>query len=269
MSAWPDNWVTLTHPEWTALADEPPEYLKVYLGLKKLADFQSWVVRCKEADIRSLLVTAPKKGRHSTQEAVTRKTLRNVVDKLEVLGLLERRKDVGDMAFFLPMGKQGLVRAEHEGPMRGQGGAKEDAHEGPQNSLQKQADTAHEGPEQKNMSADDDPMRGPLQINRESSKTPPPTPRGGLAGFEQFWSAYPKKRAKGQAEKAWAKLKVNEAMATKIVQAVEAAKRSRDWQKDGGQFVPYPATWLNARGWEDDIAANSPVNGFDFLAGAF
>jgi hypothetical protein len=33
------------------------------------------------------------------------------------------------------------------------------------------------------------------------------------------------------------------------------AKTSADWTRDGGQFVPYPASWLNAGGWQDDIAA--------------
>lgn len=34
--------------------------------------------------------------------------------------------------------------------------------------------------------------------------------------------------------------------------ALERQKRSRDWTKEGGQFVPYPATWLNQRRWEDE-----------------
>ena len=25
-----------------------------------------------------------------------------------------------------------------------------------------------------------------------------------------------------------------------------------DWLKDGGQFIPYPASWLRAARWEDE-----------------
>jgi len=70
--------------------------------------------------------------------------------------------------------------------------------------------------------------------------------------FETFWTAYPKKRSKGAAEKAWAKIKPNEQLTGEILSALERAKTSADWQKDGGQYIPYPATWLNAKGWEDD-----------------
>ena len=35
--------------------------------------------------------------------------------------------------------------------------------------------------------------------------------------------------------------------------SLSVANGSLDWIKDGGQFVPYPATWLNAKGWEDEI----------------
>ena len=24
------------------------------------------------------------------------------------------------------------------------------------------------------------------------------------------------------------------------------------WKKDGGQFIPHPATWLNQEGWDDE-----------------
>ena len=26
----------------------------------------------------------------------------------------------------------------------------------------------------------------------------------------------------------------------------------KEWKKDGGKYIPHPATWLRARGWEDE-----------------
>ncbi len=71
--------------------------------------------------------------------------------------------------------------------------------------------------------------------------------------FDWFWSAYPKKKSKGQAEKIWSKLNPDSELVEKILSALDTAKRSNDWMKDGGQFIPYPSTWLNAKGWEDEI----------------
>lgn len=71
--------------------------------------------------------------------------------------------------------------------------------------------------------------------------------------FEQFWTAYPRRRGKGDAERAFAKLKPDEALFECILLALERQKKSNDWCKDGGQFIPYPATWLNRRGWEDEV----------------
>jgi hypothetical protein len=71
--------------------------------------------------------------------------------------------------------------------------------------------------------------------------------------FKRFWEAYPKKRSKGQAEKVWAKIHPDEQLLEKILSTIERAKRSEDWIKDAGQFIPYPATWLNAKGWEDEV----------------
>lgn len=75
--------------------------------------------------------------------------------------------------------------------------------------------------------------------------------------FAEFWAAYPKKKSKGDAEKAWDKIKPNEHLADTILQAVERAKTSVDWMKDAGQYIPYPASWLNARGWEDEPPAGT------------
>lgn len=71
-------------------------------------------------------------------------------------------------------------------------------------------------------------------------------------GFDRFWSAYPLRKSKANAEKVWQRIKPNEQLTERILAAVEQAKTSVDWSKDGGRFIPHPATWLNARGWEDE-----------------
>ncbi len=71
--------------------------------------------------------------------------------------------------------------------------------------------------------------------------------------FEVFWKAYPKRKSKGQAEKVFAKINPDEQLLATMLATIERAKKSADWQKDDGQYIPYPATWLNAKGWEDEI----------------
>lgn len=74
----------------------------------------------------------------------------------------------------------------------------------------------------------------------------------GVTGFGKFWALYPRKKSKGKAESSWAKLKPTEQLQDRIFDALERAKTSADWLKEGGQFIPYPASWLNAKGWEDE-----------------
>lgn len=71
--------------------------------------------------------------------------------------------------------------------------------------------------------------------------------------FAAFWAAYPKKVGKGAAEKSFAKYKPDDELTARMIQAVQAARRSDQWQKDGGQYIPNPATWLNQKRWEDEI----------------
>lgn len=70
--------------------------------------------------------------------------------------------------------------------------------------------------------------------------------------FETFWQAYPKKKSKGYAEKVFAKIKPDEQLLATMLAKIEQAKKSVEWCKDKGQFIPHPATWLNAKGWEDE-----------------
>ena len=71
--------------------------------------------------------------------------------------------------------------------------------------------------------------------------------------FEEFWRAYPRRVGKGAAERAYSKIKPDEALHRRILSAVLMAKQSFSWQKDNGQYIPNPATWLNQRRWEDEL----------------
>lgn len=75
------------------------------------------------------------------------------------------------------------------------------------------------------------------------------------AGFAAFWSAYPRKTAKVAAQQAWSKLTPSADVLQRILDALTWQASSAAWTKDGGQFVPYPATWLNAKRWEDERPA--------------
>lgn len=96
---------------------------------------------------------------------------------------------------------------------------------------------------------------------REDQKrtTPPTPPKRGEAPdrFEEFWVAYPRKKSKGDAEKAWKAIRPDGALVDRMLQAIAAQKASRDWQKDAGKWVPYPASWLRSKRWEDTV--DSPL----------
>ena len=38
-----------------------------------------------------------------------------------------------------------------------------------------------------------------------------------------------------------------------LLEAIKKQKKSAQWVKDGGQFIPHPTTWLNGKRWEDDL----------------
>lgn len=69
--------------------------------------------------------------------------------------------------------------------------------------------------------------------------------------FLRFWDAYPKKLGKGAAFKAWKKVKPNKITLDIMLQAISVQRRSEQWLKDRGQYIPHPATWLNQTRWED------------------
>ena len=73
--------------------------------------------------------------------------------------------------------------------------------------------------------------------------------------FDAFWSAYPRKIAKGHARKAFEKA-CKLADPAEIIAAVgKFAYAMQDTEK---QYIPHPTTWLNGERWEDDMDDVAP-----------
>ena len=73
--------------------------------------------------------------------------------------------------------------------------------------------------------------------------------------FDLFWELYPKKEAKGAAAKAF-KAAVKKAGADKVIDGLKAQLPML--VKTERQFIPLPATWLNAERWADEVAPTQP-----------
>lgn len=97
--------------------------------------------------------------------------------------------------------------------------------------------------------------------NQPTNKIPPKgPPRGRVefsADFEAFWDEYPRKVGKGKAFDAFGKAAKSGQWPgiEAVIGAVRKARGSEQWRKEGGQFIPHPATWLNQMRWFDSPAA--------------
>lgn len=68
--------------------------------------------------------------------------------------------------------------------------------------------------------------------------------------FDAFWLIYPKRVAKLDAQKAWARLTGSEQLAA----VVGLVAWRQVWLERGEmQYVPHAATWLNGHRWEDEL----------------
>lgn len=69
--------------------------------------------------------------------------------------------------------------------------------------------------------------------------------------FAIFWKLYPRKAAKKDAVKAWTKIKPE--LVPLIMKSLGEHCACREWLKDDGQFIPYPASWLNGEKFNDEV----------------
>ena len=71
--------------------------------------------------------------------------------------------------------------------------------------------------------------------------------------FDKFWLVYPRHVNKQAAKKAFEKINPNEELLGIMLNAIEKQKQSAQWNENGGQYIPHPATWLNGHRWEDEV----------------
>lgn len=70
--------------------------------------------------------------------------------------------------------------------------------------------------------------------------------------FARFWEAYPRKAAKAAARKAFTKIS-EKTLTEEILPDIEKRKNTDQWKKDRGAYIPYPATYLNGKRWNDEM----------------
>ena len=99
------------------------------------------------------------------------------------------------------------------------------------------------------------PIQSESNPNTESESQRAGAERDGM--FTEFWNSYPKKVGKKDAYKSFCKLP--KTVWPKLVPAVEAQKKSKQWQKDDGQYIPNPSTWLNQGRWDDELETQGQV----------
>ena len=70
--------------------------------------------------------------------------------------------------------------------------------------------------------------------------------------FLAFYTAYPKKKNRPAAIRAWKKQNIKLEEVPAIMACIEANRNTDEWTKEKRQFCPYPASFLNGRFWEDE-----------------
>ena len=117
--------------------------------------------------------------------------------------------------------------------------------------------------------------RSPEQWKRPEQESPQSPPAGGASAkkqrrgrapkaapdwkperFEGFWRMYPVKKSKQAAIRAWDSLHPDDRLLAVMGHALQCQLASPEWQRkireEDGQGIPYPASWINGRRWEDE-----------------
>lgn len=85
--------------------------------------------------------------------------------------------------------------------------------------------------------------------------------------FDRLWESFPKKVGKKAAQKAFQNAR-DRPNIDDLIASIQRQALSPQWTKDGGQFIPHLATWLNQGRWDDEpVIPTGPNDPNGFLDG--
>lgn len=70
--------------------------------------------------------------------------------------------------------------------------------------------------------------------------------------FERVYTHYPRKVNKFEAYQAYQAIGDPRPTDDELIASIERHKTTKQWQEEGGRYIPYMATFLNKRRWEDE-----------------
>lgn len=76
--------------------------------------------------------------------------------------------------------------------------------------------------------------------------------------FARFWNAYPRRTAKKDARRVWAKVDPSPELVDRMLATLAWQVPHFRWDSDKAEFAPYPASWLNGERWTDEPPALVP-----------
>lgn len=78
-----------------------------------------------------------------------------------------------------------------------------------------------------------------------------PWPQLSAGNFDAFWARYPRRVAKVEAQRAWARLTAQDRIAALAALPAHIA----EWERAGTErrFIPHASTWLHQRRFEDEL----------------
>lgn len=107
-------------------------------------------------------------------------------------------------------------------------------------------------PKKQKWSPNQEPLTKNQEPGEEDTLSPPaPGTTKQQDLFDEFWAAYPKKVGKDAARKAFGKRDPGKTLVADMLAALAVQRQSEQWRRDGGQYIPNPATWLNEGRWQD------------------
>lgn len=100
----------------------------------------------------------------------------------------------------------------------------------------------------------DDAVEQPQNDTSDDTKkdTPKKAMQKRISLFDDFWNNYPRKIGKQKCTNWFRIHKVDKPLLDKMLNAINEQKQSEQWQRDNGQYIPHPYTWLNQGRWEDE-----------------